>query len=41
MTRPPWRTNLLERVNEEIKSRTHVVDIISNDGAINRLVGAT
>ena len=36
-----WSTNnLLERVNEEIKRRTHVVDIFPDDAAITRLVGA-
>jgi len=35
-----WSTNLLESVNEEIKRRTRVVGIFSNDAAITRLVGA-
>ena len=39
-----WRkirsTNLLERVNEEIKRRTRVVGIFPNDAAITSLLGA-
>ncbi len=35
-----WSTNLLGRVNEEIKRRTRVVGIFPNDASITRLVGA-
>ena len=35
-----WSTNLLERLNEEIKRRTRVVGIFTNDASITRLVGA-
>jgi putative transposase len=38
--RKVWGTNLLERVNEEIKRLTRVVGIFPNDAAITRLVGA-
>jgi transposase-like protein len=34
-----WSTNLLERVNKEIKRRTRVVGIIPNAAGITRLVG--
>ena len=34
-----WSTNLLERVNEEIKRRTRVVGIFPNDATITRLMG--
>lgn len=33
-------TNLLKRLNGEIKRRTEVVDIFPNEAAITRLVGA-
>ena len=35
-----WSTNLLQRVNEEIKRRTRVVGIFPNDAAIIRLLAA-
>jgi transposase-like protein len=35
-----WSTNLLERLNEEVKRRTRVVGIFQNDASITRLVGA-
>ena len=35
-----WSTNLLERVNEEIKRRTRVVGIFPNDSSTTRLVGS-
>jgi putative transposase len=38
--RKVWSTNLLERVNEEIKRRMRVVGIFTNDAAITRMVGA-
>ncbi len=38
--RKAWSTNLLERVNEEIKRRTRVVGMFPNDAAITRMVGA-
>lgn len=33
-----WSTNLLERLNEEVKRRTRVVGIFPNDASITRLV---
>ena len=38
--RKTWSTNLLERVNEEVKRCTRVVGIFPNDSDITRLVGA-
>jgi len=38
--RKVWSTNLLERLNEEIKRRTRVVGIFPNDASITRLLGA-
>jgi putative transposase len=38
--RKVWSTNLLERVNEEIKRRTRVVGIFPNDAGRTRVVGA-
>ena len=35
-----WSTNLLERLNEEVKRSTRVVGIFPNDLSITRLVGA-
>ena len=35
-----WSTNLLERLNEEVKRGTRVVGIFPNDSSITRLVGA-
>ena len=44
LPQPHWKksgsTNLLERVNEEIKFRTRVVGILPNNAAIIRLVDA-
>jgi transposase-like protein len=35
-----WSSNLLRRLNEEVKRRTRVVGIFPNDASITRLVGA-